>query len=197
MNAQTGQLESVAILGWGSLIWNPPDSYLTEADRLKMPGCWHSDGPMLPLEFSRVAGDGHLRLVIDPVHGRNCRVFYTLSGHSSVTETIKHLQVWEGLPSAEVVHFVHRDDTPDDLARASVVSWLKEHHFDAAVWVGLGNNFQEKTGKPFTVENALEYLDTLRGEARDAALSYIAKVPESMDTMVRLKLRSLFATEQA
>jgi hypothetical protein len=185
--------ESVAILGWGSTIWSPPDSLLTEHDRLKIPGCWHSDGPTIPLEFSRVAPDGRLLLVVDPAHGRACQVFYTLSGCSSVAEAMKDFQMKEGLVSAEQVHSLIKGEVSTDVVRSRIAAWLDIHNFDAAIWVGLGNNFQERTGRPFTVENALEYLESLDGETRDAALSYLMKVPESMDTMVRIKWRSTVA----
>ena len=47
----------IAILGWGSLIWNQ--------NGLPVKGQWKKNGPVLPIEFSRVSRDGRLTLVID------------------------------------------------------------------------------------------------------------------------------------
>ena len=46
----------IACLGWGSLIWDPKG--------LPVDGGWYTDGPQLPVEFTRVSRDGRLTLVI-------------------------------------------------------------------------------------------------------------------------------------
>ena len=48
----------IAILGWGSLIWQPKD--------LKFDANigWKEKGPILPIEFARISKDGRLTLVI-------------------------------------------------------------------------------------------------------------------------------------
>jgi hypothetical protein len=38
---------SIAMLAWGSLIWNPRD--------LPISGEWRQAGPVLPIEFSRIS----------------------------------------------------------------------------------------------------------------------------------------------
>jgi len=46
----------IAILGWGSLIWDPQELELADS-------AWHVDGPSLPIEFARVSGpDPNTRL---------------------------------------------------------------------------------------------------------------------------------------
>jgi hypothetical protein len=41
----------IAIVGWGSLIWDPRDLHLATA--------------ILPIEFSRISDNGRLTLVVD------------------------------------------------------------------------------------------------------------------------------------
>ncbi|TMG93864.1 MAG: hypothetical protein E6H73_08615 [Betaproteobacteria bacterium] len=55
----------IAIISWGSLIWDPDSKF----DRMHRG--WIEDGPVLKIEFSQVdpAGDGGLTLVMDPKHG--------------------------------------------------------------------------------------------------------------------------------
>jgi len=48
----------IAVLSWGSLIWNPK--------ALRINRCWKIDGPLLPIEFARISKKWPLTLVIYP-----------------------------------------------------------------------------------------------------------------------------------
>ncbi len=64
----------IAILGWGSLLWDKRPDFDEQHDD------WQFDGPVLPLEFCRVSSSrgGVLTLVIDPVHGTSCPAAYPM-----------------------------------------------------------------------------------------------------------------------
>jgi hypothetical protein len=55
----------IAILGWGSLVWDPASL----KEHLEGDGEFIQGGPKLPIEFSRISKDGRLTLVIDEHHG--------------------------------------------------------------------------------------------------------------------------------
>jgi hypothetical protein len=76
----------IAILGWGSLIWNPGE--------LKTSGDWQYDGPHLPIEFARVSGDQRLTLVIRP-NSKKVKTLYTTSSFSDLQSAIENLQIRE------------------------------------------------------------------------------------------------------
>ena len=44
----------IAVLGWGSLIWDPKE--------LDANNEWNNDGPFLPIEFARISNNGRLTL---------------------------------------------------------------------------------------------------------------------------------------
>ena len=50
------QQMKIAILGWGSLVWNPRNLSIINS-------AWHPDGVLLPIEFARISRDGRLTLV--------------------------------------------------------------------------------------------------------------------------------------
>src|SRR5690348_7606352 len=88
---------TIAILGWGSLIWNPRD--------LPISGKWQQNGPILPIEFSRISDNGRLTLVIDEHYGVDVSTCYTLSPRPTLSEAVTDLQRREGCP-VENIGFV-------------------------------------------------------------------------------------------
>ncbi len=77
----------IAVLGWGSLIWNPRE--------LRISGEWHSDGPLLPVEFARVSQDERLTLVLYP-EAEPIQVLWALSACPSLEEAEENLADREG-----------------------------------------------------------------------------------------------------
>ena len=82
----------IAILGWGSLIWEQKDDFN------KYIGVWKEDGPILPIEFSRISDsrNGALTLVIDPDNGYQVRTKYTLSKRENPEDAVCDLRTREG-----------------------------------------------------------------------------------------------------
>jgi hypothetical protein len=90
---------SIAILGWGSLLWDTRHKDAACFD--KWHGPWLEDGPSIRLEFSRisrVSRPGALTLVIDPVHGSICQVWYCLSKRTIPDEAFDDLRKRENVP---------------------------------------------------------------------------------------------------
>ena len=71
--------ERTAILGWGSLIWEPGPEFQKRICQSE------NDGPVLPIELSRISTTrkGALTLVIDPDNGTLVRTKYVLSNRKS------------------------------------------------------------------------------------------------------------------
>ena len=166
----------IAIIAWGSLVWNPAT--------LEFTGRWNDDGPKLPIEFSRISADGRLTLVIDPANGVRATTLYATSKHSSLEDARKNLQTREGTISKRI-EAIRLTDTPTLPINKAVRLWCASHNYDAAIWTGLNSNFQEKTNKVFSAQTALEYISSLTNSTRIKALEYINKAPSAIDTPVR------------
>ena len=76
----------IAILGWGSLIWDPG----TLAYDLKEG--WSTEGPFLPIEFARISNKNRLTLVItDEAKENLVKTLYAISSFDSIGPSIKNL----------------------------------------------------------------------------------------------------------
>lgn len=180
----------IAILGWGSLVW--------DSRELPLQSDWMQGGPKLPLEFSRVSKDGRLTLVINMEHGAHVPSRYAASSRKDLGDAIADLRDREGTVR-KCIGFV--DVTSDTTSKTefpeqanvfdSMLEWCRSNSFDAVVWTALSSQFKLETGKLFTVDNAIEYLRSLPRTVHDNALQYIKKAPVEVDTPVRKKLREL------
>jgi len=166
----------IAIIGWGSLIWNP--------GILKYRGDWSSGGPILPIEFSRISKDGRLTLVIDEANGVPIQTLYAFAATASLEEAIANLMEREGT-LARGIGDVQIGSQPQTSIEQSIMEWIEIQGFDAAFWTALGSNFEEKNGEPYSVASALKYLNSLEGEKKAKAVEYIAKAPASVQTPFR------------
>lgn len=179
----------LAILGWGSLLWEP------SPDFDQRHGAWSLDGPELKLEFCRVSASrrGALTLVIDSAHGMTCRVAYALSTRNSLKDAVDDLR-WREETTRKNIGFVATEGSfRQGRCSASVNTisiWTKERKLDGVVWTDLPSNFEEILAKPFTLEAGLAYLEQLDSEAKAKAVEYIDRAPAFINTPLREALRA-------
>src|SRR5580704_8553265 len=145
----------VAILGWGSLLWE--DSAFD-----KWHDDWRYDGPILKLEFSRVSASrlNALTLVIDRDNGQPNRVAWCLSRREDPALTHADLQSREGTTARNIgrILLAQLDLNPTDQSAADIAAWARTQALDAVVWTRLSSNFESATRVPFSIENAHAYL---------------------------------------
>lgn len=177
----------IAILGWGSLIWEPGD--------LPLQTDWIMGGPQLPLEFSRASTsrDGALTLVIDPKNGTMVQTRYAISERSVLPEAIEDLRKREKTAS-DSIGYVNltegskrcnfHPEVGDVISR-----WAEDNNIDAVIWTDLPSNFSEKIGADFSVPKAIEYLKTLSQDGATKARRYIREAPNEVDTLLRRMVR--------
>ena len=177
----------IAILGWGSLIWDRRD--------LMLAGPFRPTGPSLPLEFSRVSLDRRLTLVIDEDRGTPCATYAAPSIHTDLDQAIDNLRLREGMPGSEGVGFIDtqghtRNDTAwqrHPRALATIQTWATRNGYRSVIWTALASNFHEPdmAGVPFSVEAAMAYLAALDDERLGTALRYFRNAPPEIRTALR------------
>lgn len=176
------QPNGLAIIAWGSLVWSPRELAAT--------GPWTRSGPALPIEFSRISTDGRLTLVIDEKHGAWCPTWVRRSV-LGLGEAVANLATREGCPSTGVGWADVDGRCSADAAIASRVAlWCERSGFRGALWTALRPTFRRTTGRPFSVQAAIGYLEGLRGEQRRRAFEYVRRAPTTTRTPLRAAFES-------
>jgi len=177
----------IAILGWGSLIWD------LEILAPHTAGDWLMEhGPLLPMEFSRVSPKRKLGLVIclDPVVGVECATNVIQSSRVNISHTIVDLAARERAP-LDRIGAVHSDGLQKgrmpEVCKA-VAEWCEANTWDGAVWTDLEPNFYDYTQQNFTIDEGQSYLRTLSGENLIEAHNYIENAPHQTQTPLRAAL---------
>lgn len=175
----------IAILGWGSLIWNPGN---LEIDKSCGISGWFAEGPMLPIEFARISQDGRLTLVIVQ-EGNEVQTLYAISKFEELDQAVLDLAVREGCLKNKIGIFYKSDNSfhsKSTYIQTNIESWLNEKvEIEAVIWTDLSKNFKEKIGLDLTEVNAVNYLRYLPLEVKIKAEQYIRRTPAAIKTNMR------------
>lgn len=177
----------IALLGWGSLLWDKRPEFDEHH------GAWQFDGPELPLEFSRISTksrNGALTLVID-ANGGLCRSAYAFSHRRNPDDAITDLRCREGAKLQDIgFYFRDRTRRGQPPVPETIPPWSDQLGIDVVVWTGLSSNFKEKVKLPFTVENAVSYLQSLPPDSKAGAAEYVWRAPDLVTTPLRTALQA-------
>jgi len=176
---------NIAILGWGSLIWQPEElSYDKTRD-------WQENGPFLPIEFSRISNNGRLTLVIDKNVEQEVETLYAVSLYENLDLAILNLAIREGTDTSKIGFYNRQTNNifPKDFHFSeNIREWIKKTEFDAVIWTNLSIRFKDKIGLPINADNVIKYLQTLPEETKVLAEEYIRKTPVQINTTFREKI---------
>jgi hypothetical protein len=181
----------IAILGWGSLIWNPRD---LEINKTKGKNGWHDDGPMLPIEFARISQDGRLTLVIVP-GVKSVQTLYAISKFKVLDHAVLDLAVREGCGRKHIGFYNKIMDNfePKEFEfKNQIECWINNKKYDegidAVIWTNLTEKLKDGNGKEWNKKNIVEYLNSLPSNKKALAEQYVRRTPVTIDTKIRKKL---------
>lgn len=165
----------IVCIGWGSLIWSPRT--------LKSNNEWYEDGPFLPIEFTRIADDDRVTLIIDE-KAREIRTYWSTMKTADLEEAIASLEEREAA-TREFIHWTRTSVKPISKIHKKVQDWLFQKELDAAIWTGLTYSKKTSTRRP-TIQEIFQHLRKLDGSpAASIAEEYIKRAPLQTDTEFR------------
>jgi hypothetical protein len=176
----------IAILGWGSLLWEG------EAEFDRWHDDWRLDGPVIKLEFSRVSSSrlNALTLVIDLTYGVDTRVAWCLSRRRDIEDAVADLRSREGTTMRNIGRVVlNADPPPGEQPAKDIAVWGRAHKLDAVVWAQLPSNFESEVKRPFSVAEAIAHIKRLPPAGKVKAAEYVWRAPEFVRTPVRAALQ--------
>ena len=183
---------AIAILGWGSLIWDKDKVEANKFDKW-CEGQWElAEGLELPLEFSRISTSREkvLTLVIDKDHGTICTVQYITSKRKELNDVICDLRCREGTVWRHIGCWSNDGRPSDHSFSDHIGEWAHKANFDAVVWTALPSNYRDKKKEEFSVKSAIRHLKGLSPEGKNKAEEYITKAPDGIRTKLRDKVKA-------
>ena len=70
-----------------------------------------------------------------------------------------------------------------------IQNWAIRKGLDAVIWTDLPENFNEKRRRPFSHDEAIDYLRGLTGDNMNRARQYIQKTPPQIKTHLRPRIK--------
>ena len=173
----------IACLGWGSLIWRP--------GALPVRRVWHTDGPLVRVEFARQSKDGRVTLVLHDA-AEPVRSLWALMTVADVDVARRKLAEREGIPSERVEtstgHCSRGDQGSPCILK--IDTWAECRGIDHVIWTKLRPRWNGQEECPSS-ETVVEYLADLRGPTRDCAEEYIRRAPRQIDTEYRRSIEAV------
>ena len=160
-------------IAWGSLLWN--------FKTLKIETEWTKSIIKFPLNFSRISDSGHgrLTLVIDETGEMN-NVYYARTSFSNLNTAIQKLKMREktlnkNIGFINIASDTFRTSLLDNKKIQDLVNFAKKNKIDGLIWTEISPNFDEVFGKPYSKENAIEYIESKHENKRvyNKILEYI------------------------
>lgn len=179
----------IAVIGWGSLIWDLDDL------APKVEGGWMMKaGPALPFEFSLVSKKRKMGLAVclDPDNGDVCPTHAILSTRRDIHQAAEDLFRRERSPAVDFIGAFCAQSgflrARLDPVGAAMRDWCAATGAAGAVWTDHASNFAAHRGEGFSVAAAAAYLRGLAGESLEEAVRYIEFAPETTSTPLRRAL---------
>lgn len=180
----------IAILGWGSLLWQPKDLQFDKEIG------WLENGPMLPIEYARISKDGRLTLVITK-DVKEVKTYFAISTYENEEEAVLNLAVREGCGRKQIGSY---DKSKSSFSKEvffekNILGWIKNTDIDIVIWTNLGEkwDFKNDDGEVIKIipDERVDYLIKLKNHKRALAEEYIRRTP----TQIKTHYRSLIEKE--
>ncbi len=172
----------IAVLGWGSLIWDPRD--------LPIQREWFKDGPLVQVEFVRQSKDNRITLVLEE-NALPVRTLWAVMDCTKMEDATESLWNREGRPKRKHICKWSKGEPLPGLIHG-LETWAASCGVEGVIWTGLPPKFQGKDEVTPTIEQVLQLLNRLPCAERDRAERYVREAPRQIDTAYRREFETSF-----
>ncbi|RVA06538.1 hypothetical protein EN938_05865 [Mesorhizobium sp. M7A.F.Ca.US.001.02.1.1] len=165
---------AIACLGWGSLIWCQK--------ALPVIGGWQTDGPLMPIEFTRQSNDKRITLVITP-DAPPLRTLWVALSVKTLAEAKAVLAAREGISDANIKHSLGAWSAGGGSPHG-IGDWAAGKGLAHVVWTALKPKMGTEYRTP-SIAEVLAHLTGLSGHDRDRAEEYVRMTPRQITTPYR------------
>lgn len=175
-------MDITAVLGWGSLVWDPRT--------LPIQRTWFSDGPFIQVELLRKSANGRITFVLDgsalPV-----RSLWAVMDTTDEQKAIEGLRDREGIFKSNVKEHigVWNKGDPTPACMLDLASWAEARSVTRVIWTKLPRKYNDLE-EPASAEQISTYLAALTGRLREDAERYIRCAPGQIDTAYRRRIEA-------
>lgn len=185
----------IGCIAWGSLLWDPRT--------LPLASPFVNEGPLLPIEFSRVALDGRVTLVIDP-QTTPTTTWWAPLAVDSIEAAVHALARREGVAAERVADWIglegrtgaagdaRRSGRTTGTERSVIARWLSARPIDAVVWTALPVRRPDGRYERPTCAELIDHLEGLDGGPRERAEQYVRRAPAPLRTPNRVAFEAHF-----
>ena len=183
----------IAILGWGSLLWDKRTLEIDENEGGNQYQGWFDNGPSLPIEFARISNDNRITLVIKE-GSRTVITFYAISKHNDLDSAISNLARREKTNPNNIGYYLLEGSNvyPSDFKFVNVLkafinaSRLRQQNIDCVIWTNL-------PPKPtnITIDHIFIHIKELQKENLTIVAEYIDKTPSQINTTNRTAIEKM------
>ena len=175
-------MNTIACLGWGSLVWDPRE--------LPIQRKWFDDGPLIYVEFARQSQDGRITLVLTETP-HPVRALWAVMDATDLATAKSDLRKREGIPENNAAKHIgtwsFSEPSPEQIPH--LAEWADINGLSHVVWTNLPPKFNEVETKP-SAEEVVKYLSGLKGAKRDNAERYVRLTPKQIDTEYRRSIEA-------
>lgn len=177
----------ISILSYGSLVKN--------AGKL-VKGKWtNKETPVLPLELCRIAQNKRLVLAINEENGVANNVYAATAATTDLNKAIPAFMANQKIGEKQIgiIDLVHK--TASDKANKhpnisrTIALWARKNGIEAVLFSFLSRKFKDAINIPFSVQNAVTYINGLDAKTKKLQIDYLNSIPAGIETPVLTVLK--------
>ncbi len=166
----------IAVLGWGSLIWDPRELVLENP--------WVGNGPMIRVDYLRRSSRNRVTLVLHQSAAEVPSLSTSYAG-SNWTRVRDMLVLREGVTAQpEAIHHWTTGEG-EGVNIAGLPKWAESNGVDHVLWTALPPRWDRIDGRVPTLEQVVGFLEGLRPDRHHAAEEYVRRTPAQVMTTIR------------